>query len=83
ITPSTETRLYIEKWFRFQERFVEMMPMVPLYSNVLFDFYATDLQDYTITQHPSWPRAIVYAYIGEPAAVVDEAESDDGLVQLD
>lgn len=89
ITPSTETRLYIEKWFRFQERFVEMMPMIPLYSNVLFDFYAMDLQDYTITQHPSWPRAIVYAYIGEPEAEDTGAtmgtgvEDEDGLVQFD
>lgn len=88
ITPSTETRLYIEKWFKFQERFVEMMPMVPLYSNVLFDFYDTDIQDYNITQHPSWPRAIVYAYIGdEPVQADDSAEvgeeSEDGLVTLD
>lgn len=65
-TPTNEIRQYVEKWLRFQQRWVEVMPMVPLYSNIYFDFYANDIQDYDVAAYPGWSIAIPYAYVGEP-----------------
>lgn len=67
-TPPAEMDEYIEDWLHFQERFVEVLPLVPLYSNVYFDFYTETLQNYNITLHSSWAQALPYAYFGEPEA---------------
>lgn len=64
-TPPAETREYIEKWLDFQDRFVEVMPLIPLYSNVYFDFYVDTLQSYDMAMHSSWSNAVLYAYFGE------------------
>jgi len=59
---------YCAKWVEMQERFTEVLPAVPVYSNVYFDFYADALQNYSIGESISWAQAIVGAYLGEPAA---------------
>jgi len=64
-TRPTELREYTEKWFAFQERWVEMMPMIPLYSNVCFDFYSNSIEGYNIAEHTGWASAILYAWIQE------------------
>ncbi len=64
-TPSMEMRTYVERWLAFQKRFAQLMPMVPLYSNVYFDFYPNDLQGYNIAEYASWALAIPYAYIAD------------------
>ncbi len=81
---------YLEKWLKFQDRFCEMQPLVPLFSNVYFDFYRTDLQEYRSNAYFSWATAIVYAYIGEPPeeepvvpVAVDLAEAGDGAAMAD
>lgn len=75
-TEPSDMRGYVEKWLAFQERWVELMPMVPLYSNVYFDFYQYDLQDYKISMYSSWALAIPYAWIGEP---VENEETPAGM----
>ena len=70
-TSPGETREYIEKWLDFQDRFVEMMPLIPLYSNVYFDFYVDTLQNYDMALHSSWSNAVLYAYFGEAAPTTD------------
>lgn len=62
-TVPTDLSGYIAKWLAFQGRFVELMPMTPLYSSVYFDFYTASLQDYAINQHPGWGYAILYAHL--------------------
>ena len=62
---------YCEKWVAFEERFAEVLPMIPVYSNVYFDFYPTVLQNYNIEAFVSWGQAIVEAYMSDPA---DEEE---------
>lgn len=65
VTPTNEMRTYVESWLAFQARWVDVMPMVPLYSNVYFDFYPKDLQNYNITDFQGWAFAIPYAYFAE------------------
>ena len=54
---------YLENWLKFQQRFEEVLPMLPLYSNVYYDFYPKALQDYDIAAYPTWAQAIVPAYL--------------------
>ena len=62
-TEPKNKREYLDKWFVFQKRFVEMMPMVPLYSNVYFDVYTDRLEGYDINRTSGWGYAVVYAYM--------------------
>lgn len=63
---------YEKNWLAFQERFNELLPTLPLYSNVYFDFHTDWLQNYTPNNYNGWPAAILYAYYGPPA---DEGEA--------
>ncbi|MDL2318105.1 hypothetical protein LJC74_03295 [Eubacteriales bacterium OttesenSCG-928-A19] len=61
-------REYIEKWLAFQARWIELMPMVPLYTNIYYDFYTDAVQGYNIDLYSSWALAIPYVTVGEAAA---------------
>ena len=50
---------YVVKWIRFQERYNEVLPTIPIYSNMYFDFNVPELQNYFITAHVTWSQAIV------------------------
>ncbi len=76
-TVPTDMHSYIVKWMAFQSRFAEVMPLVPLYSNLYYDFYANTLQNYNITLHPGWALAIPYAYIGETPVDATRVETGD------
>ena len=67
---------YVTKWIRFQERYNEVLPAIPLYSNVYFDFYTSQLQNYQITAHVTWSQAILQSYFGEPLPEPEETEED-------
>ena len=72
---------YVSKWVAFQERYNEVLPAIPLYSNIYFDFYTSQLQNYIITAHVTWTQAILEAYFGEnpeDAEEETEEEEDDG-----
>lgn len=56
---------YVKSWLKFQQRLGEVLPILPLYSNMYYDFYPEALQDYDITSNLSWSRAIIPAYIAE------------------
>ena len=73
---------YVVKWIRFQERYNEVLPAIPLYSNIYFDFYVNQLQNYQITAHVTWSQAILQSYFGEalPEPEGDVELSDDDLV---
>ena len=81
---------YITRWIAFQERYNEVLPAIPLYSNIYFDFYEPYLQNYQITAHTTWGQAIVQAYFGEkpeepeePEAVETEEEPGEGETVID
>ena len=52
---------YLRRWVLFQERFNEVLPVLPVYSNRYYDFYTSDLQQYRIAEHITWGEAIVGA----------------------
>lgn len=60
-TSVTQRRDYVERWLKFQRRFVEVMPMVPLYSNVYFDFMPNTLTGFDVKEYTSWAEAILYS----------------------
>jgi len=64
-TQSMDLRAYVERWLLFQERFMEMAPMVPLYSNIYFDFYRKDMWGYNPVTSASWSLALPFAYISD------------------
>lgn len=51
---------YMSAWVAFQERFVEQMPLIPLYSGIYMDVASTALKGYDILKHSSWAQAILY-----------------------
>ena len=68
---------YVSKWISFQERYNEVLPTIPIYSNIYFDFYTSQLQNYYITAHVTWTQAILEAYFGEdPEGATDDEEDD-------
>ena len=58
---------FLRRWQKMQERFNELLPTMPIYSNIYFDFHTDRLQNYYANAEYSWPVAILYAYLGEPA----------------
>ena len=78
---------FVQKWITFQEQLSDMLPLIPVYSNIYFDFYTSDLMNYDIVYYITWGDAIVPAsYYNvyqsmidmgiDPTAVVDEEEGD-------
>ena len=53
---------YVSKWVSFQERYNEVLPTIPIYSNIYFDFFNQYLQNYWITGQVTWSQAILPAY---------------------
>ena len=81
MTEPGDVLTYIQHWVAFQERFNEALPMIPLYSNIYFDFYTGYLRNYHINQDETWGKAIVSAYLSEeepeePAEEEAEGELD-------
>ena len=60
-----DTLSYCQRWLSFQQRFVEDMPLLPLYSNVYFDFYPRELQGYAVNEYVSWAQAMTGTTFGE------------------
>ena len=52
---------YLKNWMAFQELWVQVLPMVPLYSNNYYDLFSSDLLNYRPDRHWGWGAAILYA----------------------
>ena len=52
---------FVQKWITFQEQLSDLLPLIPVYSNVYFDFYTSDLMNYDIIKYITWGDAIVPA----------------------
>ena len=57
---------FLRKWVGLQEKITETLPMIPVYSNVYFDFFRRELHRYRITESISWGDAIVKSYLSDP-----------------
>ena len=71
-TEPADVAEYCQKWMAFQQRFTEVLPMIPVYSNVYFDFYTDTLQDYTVGEDVTWAQAIVGARLSDAMPETDE-----------
>ncbi len=69
---------YVSEWMDFQERYNEILPAIPVYSNIYYDFYTPYLQNYNITNSVTWSQAILLAYFGLPEAEPAEEEVEVG-----
>jgi peptide/nickel transport system substrate-binding protein len=56
---------YVERWLKLMKRYSEVLPTVPLYSNVYYDFADNQVQNYLPNGRWSWPAALLYTYVGE------------------
>ena len=68
---------YVAKWVSFQERYNEVLPTIPIYSNIYYDFYSEELQNYHVTGAVTWSQAILQAYFGDPNAPAEEEAAEE------
>ena len=69
---------YVAKWIALQQRYADILPTYPLYSNVYFDVYDAWVYNYSPNMYHTWASAIVYADLVDPAEqVVEEAATED------
>ncbi len=79
-TEPGEVLEYVQKWLAFEEKFNESLPMIPIYSNVYFDFFTSKMQDYDIAENTTWAEAILGAVKADiPEYEVEEAEEENEL----
>ena len=64
-TDPGDTLTYERRWLAFQQRFQEVVPAIPIYSNVYFDFYTTRLSGYQVSSKVTWSEAILRATLAE------------------
>ena len=72
-TEQGDALAYMQKWVKFEERYAQVLPAIPVYSNVYFDFYTSTLQNYNVSANITWGQAIVEAYLSDPS---EEAETE-------
>ena len=70
---------FVQKWITFQEKLSDILPMIPIYSNVYFDFYVSDLTNYDIEKYITWGDAIVPAEYRYHDPAEEEAIEDGNL----
>lgn len=80
LTEPLDVLTFEQRWIKFQERFNELLPTIPLYSNMYFDFFFDSLHGYDPDAEANWPRAILHSWIAEPDRTEGEFEIpvDDG-----
>ena len=75
---------YVSKWVAFQERYNEVLPTIPIYSNIYFDFFNQYLQNYYITGQVTWSQAILPAYFAlENLESTGAAETEEAAGELE
>ena len=89
-TEQTDLQGFIRKWLDTQVEIAETVPLIPLYSNVYFDFYIAQLRDYRVEDNLGWANAIVAAWLGEApkekteeTAEAEEAEETQETEETD
>lgn len=53
---------YCSKWIAFQERFAQVLPAIPVYSNNYNDYYTKRLRNFKVSERTSWAEALEDAY---------------------
>ena len=82
---------YMKKWVAFEKCVNDMLPMIPLYSNIYFDFYTALLQNYQVSEMETLGQSIVRAEMRIPEELPaedemsgeTESEDDEGTAFFD
>ena len=82
-TEPGDSYAYVSKWIQFQKRYNEVLPAIPVYTNIYFDFWTPVLQNYDITKRVTWTQAILLAYFQTPEEAAAEEEAAMGLEEGD
>ena len=73
---------YLTKWVAFQERWNEILPTIPIYTNMYFDFHVSALRNYYPNAECNWPVALIYAFLADdwedPTVNTEDVEEADG-----
>ena len=56
---------FVRKWAALQEQITRTLPLIPIYSNIYFDFYCCELHGYQIAENVTWAQAIVASYMSD------------------
>ena len=67
---------YVQKWIAFQNRFNEQLPILPIYSNVYFDFYTSELHNYAVSENVSWTSRVTDARMYREERKPEETTED-------
>jgi ABC-type transport system substrate-binding protein len=85
-TEPHDTLGFMQKWITMQEKLTEYLPLLPVYSNIYFDYYTIDLQNYNILKYITWGDAIVassYYDTSEFIPTEEELEEDEDAEVFD
>ena len=84
-TDSNDLAGFMRKWVHLQERITETLPLIPVYSNMYFDFFTRALHGYRIEDAVTWGEAIVKSYMSDIEILQGEqlAEKEEELSELD
>ena len=74
---------YCRRWLAYQARLAEIADVIPLYSDVYFDFYISPLQRYTPGETGSWAKAITDAVLSDFVPEEEEEEEEEEFEVID
>ena len=60
---------YLQGWIKYQQRYNAVLPTIPLYSGLYYDFCTSEIAGYAIAANTNWPGALLNA---EPATEAAE-----------
>ncbi len=63
---------YCRSWLEFQKEIMTKLPMLPIYTNLYYDFYPRVLHEYNISSIISWARAVLPAYMSDVVEPLEE-----------
>lgn len=61
--PAGDNEGYLTKWVEYVVRWNELLPAIPLYSNIYYSVFVDSLKNYEQTAYWTFASAIVYAYM--------------------
>ena len=64
-TEPEDTEGFVRKWTVMQEKITETLALLPVYSNLYFDFHTRELHQYDVTRGASWAEAVVYSCMSD------------------
>ena len=75
--PAENPLAYMQAWIAFQERFMDILPMIPVYSNTYYDFHTSLLHDYNADVSGSIAECIVRSYLSDYAKEIPVSDETD------